>query len=202
MVRIVRVTLIALLAIGGTLAAGALAIAAPPPVTPGPAAPITGIPVTATAVPIFITDVKCTPPSSDILTFTPPLSPVLQLTQVDKQTFYRPCSAPANPNLTSGTLSSSVTFNDMCPMVLQGGVVVQTVTWNTGQTTTMQLNRTASISGTTLIVKFTGTVIGGLFTGSQVTQTYTASAVELINCLNGTGVVPFIVSQVNLRIFH
>jgi hypothetical protein len=200
MVRITRVTLVALLAIGATLTVGALAIAAPPAVSPGPA--ITATPITATPAPIFVTDVKCSPPSSDVLQFTPPLSPVLQPTVVQKQTFYRPCTAPANPNLTSGTLSTTSTLNDMCSMVLLGGLVTQTITWNTGQTTTMSLNRTATITGTTLTVKFTGTVIAGLFTGSQASQTYTASAVELINCLNGAGTVAFIVSQVNLRIYH
>jgi hypothetical protein len=87
-------------------------------------------------------------------------------------------------------------------MVTLSGTVTQTITWNTGQTTSMTLNRTVTVSGTTLTVNFSGTVTAGLFAGSQARQTYTASAVDLQNCLAGAGVVSQILSTVKLTIFH
>jgi hypothetical protein len=174
--------------------------------TPTQAASTTAARAVLAAVPApapMVIDLKCsTPNSTDVLKFTPPLTLVVQPTLVQKSTSYTPCAAPTAPNLTSGSLATSSTINDACPMVLLSGTVVQTVTWNTGQTTTMTLNRTATISGTTLTVSFTGTVTGGLFLGRNVRQTYTASAVDLINCLNGVGSVATIKSRVDLLIYH
>jgi hypothetical protein len=191
--RLVRTAVIAVVAVAGTLL-----IAAPAQAATIHAA---AVPVTPVPVPMVI-DVSCVPPSTDTLTFTPPLTLVVQPTTITKVTRYNPCMAPAVPNLTSGVLSTTSFLNDACPMVLLSGTVVQNITWNTGQTSQLTLSRTASITGTTLTVNFLGTVTAGLFLGSNVKQIYTASAIDLINCLNGLGVVKSIVSRVNLTIYH
>jgi hypothetical protein len=137
------------LALAGTLLFAAPAHAATLPATPVPV-----------PVPMVI-DVSCTPPSTDTLTFTPPLTLVQQPTTITKVTRYNPCMAPQVPNLTNGVLSTTSFLNDACPMVLLSGTVVQNITWNTGQTTQMTLSRTAMISGSTLTVSFVGTVTAG-----------------------------------------
>jgi hypothetical protein len=180
MVRIARIAAVALMVAAGGLLSG----------TPAHAAVI---------------DISCVRPSTDVLKFTPPLQLApAQPTVVDKTTTYKPCQSPTAPNVVSGFLHTVVTLSsDACPMVLNPGVVNQTITWNTGATSTLTLNRTASLSGTTLTVNFIGTVTAGLFTGSNAKQVYVASTPDLAACLAGTGAtVPTIKSSVNLTIYH
>jgi hypothetical protein len=177
-VRLVRVALTAMLVLGGALFAAAPANAA-------------------------VLDVQCTSPSStNTITFSPPLTLVNQPTVVSRTTNYKPCRAPRWPNLVSGFETKTITMLDDCTMVLGTLNVNFTITWNTGQTTTVNAIRTASLSGTNLVVTFNGTVTAGLFLGSNVNQVFVGSGVDLINCLAGRGSVKSIVSRVNLTISH
>lgn len=178
MVRLARAAVTAILAIGGTLIAAAPAEAA-------------------------VIDVTCTSPNStNVITFSPPLTLVNQPTVVSRATKYEPCRAPRWPNLVAGKESKTITMLDDCTMVLGTLNVNFTITWNTGQTTTVSAVRTASLSGSNLVVTFNGTVTAGLFLGSNVHQVFVGSGVDLINCLNGRGAVRSIVSRVNLTISH
>lgn len=178
MVRLARAAVTAILAIGGTLIAAAPAEAA-------------------------VIDVSCTSPNStNVITFSPPLTLVNQPTVVSRSTSYQPCRAPRWPNLTYGKEAKTITMLDDCTMVLGTLNVNFTITWNTGQTTTVSAVRTASLSGSNLVVTFNGTVTAGLFLGSNVNQVFVGSGVDLINCLAGRGSVKSIVSRVNLTISH
>ncbi|MEV4413430.1 hypothetical protein [Catellatospora sp. NPDC049609] len=178
MVRLARAAVTAVLAIGGTLFAAAPAEAA-------------------------VLDVSCTSPNStNVITFSPPLTLVNQPTVVSRSTSYQPCRAPRWPNLTHGKEAKTITMLDDCTMVLGTLNVNFTITWNTGQTTTVSAVRTASLSGSNLVVTFNGTVTAGLFLGSNVNQVFVGSGVDLINCLAGRGSVQSIVSRVQLTITH
>ncbi|GHJ49206.1 hypothetical protein Cs7R123_65480 [Catellatospora sp. TT07R-123] len=178
MVRLVRAAMIATLALGGSLLAAAPADAA-------------------------VIDLTCVSPNSqNVTTFNPPLTLVNQPTVVQRTTKYEPCRAPRVPQLNSGFETKTITMNDDCTMVLLTLNVNFTITWNTGATSTISAVRTATISGGQLIVTFNGTVTAGLFAGSSAKQVFTANATDLINCLNGVGKLPSIVSKVQLTIFH
>lgn len=151
-----------------------------------------------------VIDVACGAPSSNVITFSPPLTLVNQPTVVTRSTKYQNCAPPLSPGVITGQSIKTVTILDDCTMVLLPGTVVHTITWNTAPavTTTMTMNRTASISGSSLIVKFVGSVTAGKFLGSRVDQTYVGPAQDLINCLNGVGAVRQLNSRVTLRIYH
>jgi hypothetical protein len=188
MVRITRTAAVAALALAAAIAGAPAAQAAPAPAA------------------ATIIDVSCVSPNStDVLKFTPPLqlAPAIPTT-VDKTTNYQPCRSQTSPNVISGFLHTIGTLAaDACPMVLNPGTVSQTITWNTGATSTLSMSRTATLSGTTLTVNFIGTVTAGLFAGSNAKQTYVASTPDLAACLAGTGaVVPVIKSAVTLTIYH
>jgi hypothetical protein len=171
------------------------------------AAVVAALAVTASLVGVApahaaVIDANCVPPSSNVLTFNPPLSMVLTPTMVRRTFKYSPCRSQTDPDLVSGFSDVTFTINDMCPMLLAPGTANITITWNTGQTTTFTASRTATISGTSLIVNFTGTVTAGQFLGSNVQQQLVGSAVDLQNCLAGVGRVRAITSRVNLLISH
>lgn len=178
MVRLARVAIAAALVLGGTLFAA----------TPAQAAVI---------------DVSCTSPNStNVITFTPPLTLVNVPTVVARTTNYTPCRAPRVPDLVSGKEAKTITMLDDCTMVLGTLIVNFTITWNTGQTTTINATRVAAISGSSIVVTFTGTVTAGLFLGSNVKQVFTGPAANLQACLAGQAKLPSIVSRVQLTIWH
>ncbi|MBB5866747.1 hypothetical protein F4553_000126 [Allocatelliglobosispora scoriae] len=182
MLRSARVVAVAALALAGSLVSAAPASASP-------------------------AQVYCTSPSSNLLTFTPPLTLATQPTVVTRKTVYKPCTSPTVPEIVSGTSSTSFSMPDDCTMVLLPSTVSFTITWNTGRTTTVKASRTATLAnptGTspTLTVDFAGSVTAGLFTGSLVQQQYVGSGAELAACLNGTGRLPALKSAVSLLIYH
>ncbi|MBB5867142.1 hypothetical protein F4553_000521 [Allocatelliglobosispora scoriae] len=181
MVRLARVVTVAALTIAGTLFTVAPVSAAP---TPG---------------------INCNPPSSNLLTFTPPLTSTLQPTTIVKQTTYKPCVSQSNPNVISGT--SNVTFNmmDDCTMLMLTGSTTFTILWNTGQTSTITATRSPMLVGTPpgsqFVVNFTGTVTAGLWAGLNAKQQFKGSGDDLFNCLYRGGRLQSLKSSVTLAIF-
>jgi hypothetical protein len=103
----------------------------------------------------------------------------------------------------SGELVRPVTRNDSCPQAFVTGFLNQTITWNTGQTTTMRIFRSATLIDGIFTVHFSGVVTSGLFAGSAVEQEYVANGHDLQHCLEGKGtVVKSIISKVTLTISH
>lgn len=190
---------IALLTGGVTLVTAVFAVISSAQATPNRAAPTT-TPVTATAAPLVA--LQCGAPSTNAFGFTPHLSLVTQPTTIQRTTAYRKCSAPAFPKITSGHEHKTNNIMDDCQIMLfAGGTAQYAITWNTTQTSTLTVQRSATLSGNTLTVSFTGSVTAGLFTGRRARQIFTADATELIDCLNGTGKLPFLISDVSLTIY-
>ncbi|MFI8998630.1 hypothetical protein [Streptomyces sp. NPDC053542] len=90
--------------------------------------------------------------------------------------------------MTSGTRTATVTGQLSCQALLAPTTVAFTITWNTGQTSTVRANVQSSlVEGTTFVVLLTGTVTGGLFNGSTFTQANTGAAGGIRDCLSGSG---------------
>jgi hypothetical protein len=159
---------------------------------------ISGTPAHASVI-----DLSCTRPSLDMLLFDPPVAMEQQTITVDKTTNYRQCSSATAPEVTSGELLRVGARLDSCPQAFAAGIVVQTITWNTGETSTLRLSRSATLIDGIYTVSFIGTVTAGLFLGSTAQQQYVANGVDLEQCLDGKAtVVKSIISTVTLTISH
>lgn len=146
-------------------------------------------------------DVTCTPPSSSITTYTPPLTSTPQVVGATSSIQLGPCVSLSTPALTSGTsVISPPPRSRTCLDLLAAGTEVRTVTWNTGATSTLSLNRTTTVAGAVLVVTFTGTVTSGLFAGDTVLRTITGPSTDITLCTLGLGTVPSVYGVVALEI--
>ena len=148
-----------------------------------------------------VLDVTCTPPSSQNDTYTPPLTLTPQDVTVRSATQYGPCVSASNPAITSGSRSRTLLIpGRSCLDLLNSGSTTFTITWNTGQSSTVSSNFTSTTVGATLVVTDTGTVTSGLFTGSTVVQVLTAPAADVLLCTAGLATVSTIHSLMTLEI--
>ncbi|PSL52498.1 hypothetical protein B0I31_113171 [Saccharothrix carnea] len=148
-----------------------------------------------------VLDVTCTPPSSNSITYNPPLTRTPQDVTIGVSAQYGPCVSLSNPALTSGHRAISVLSPGFsCLELLNSGSVTFTITWNTGQTSTVSANYSATVVGAALVDVRTGTVTSGLFAGSTVLQTTTGPATDVLLCTAGLGTVSGIYSLVTLEI--
>jgi len=109
---------------------------------------------------------------------------------------------PSFPNIREGYETKTNLLNDDCVIMLLGaGSATFNVIWNTTQTTTFVAARSATLTATAFTVTYVGNVTAGLFAGRRVKQVFVANPTEINQCLAGTGVVPFIISDVTLTIF-
>jgi hypothetical protein len=145
--------------------------------------------------------VTCVPPSSAATTYTPPVTLTPQNVTISSTTQYGPCTSLSHPAITSGIRARTTTDpGQTCLDLLESGSLTFTITWNTGQTSTISAKRTSTLAGTTLIVTNTGTVTSGLFTGSTVVQTNTGAAPDVLLCTAGLGTVSSTYAAVTLEI--
>lgn len=150
-----------------------------------------------------VTDLRCSLPSWDRVFLTPPVALEPQTVTIDKKTRYRHCHSPSAPDVVSGELARVLTRSDSCPQALLSGYLNQTITWNTGETSTIRFFRTPTLSNGIYKVTFVGTVTEGLFAGSTAEQVYIANGHALQHCLDGKGtVVRSLISIVTLTISH
>jgi hypothetical protein len=140
-------------------------------------------------------DVTCTPPSSSVITYNPPLTNAPQISTAALNWQLGPCVSTSVPGLTSGTVSvvkppGTRTCLDLLAALSQ----TVTITWNTGATSTLSANLTVTKQGAVLLVTHTGTVTSGLFAGDTVVMTETGSATDITLCTLGLGTVSQIYS--------
>jgi len=148
-------------------------------------------------------DLTCSLLSTDKLFFTPSVTLEPQTVTIDKKTTYRHCYSPSAPDVVSGELVRLFTRTDSCPQALGAGPTAQTITWNTGETSTISVVRTPTLAHGIYKVTFVGTVTAGLFTGSSAKQVYYADGRDLQRCLDGDGtVINSIISLVSLTFSH
>ncbi len=148
-----------------------------------------------------VLDVTCTPPSSHNTSYDPPLTLAPQNVAFTITTQYGPCVSLSNPAITSGFRSTTgVAPGRSCLDLLDSGFLTSTITWNTGQTSTIAVNSSTTVVGAALVVTMTGTVTSGLFAGSTVVQVFTGPAADVLLCTAGLGTVAGIYSLVTLEI--
>ncbi|MCS7478756.1 hypothetical protein ACFFQW_12955 [Umezawaea endophytica] len=153
---------------------------------------------TASAV---VQDVTCTPPSSNTATYNPPLTMTPRDGTLTGTAQYGPCVSVSNPAITSGSSGGTTTVSGRtCLDLLQSGTSAFTITWNTGQTSTISANRTSTIAGGLLVVTNTGTVTSGVFAGSTVVRVITSPATDITLCTLGLGTVSSVYSLITLKI--
>jgi hypothetical protein len=146
-------------------------------------------------------DVTCTPPSSASTTYNPPLTNTPQVSASSLSWQLGPCVSASVPGLTSGTHAAvNPPRSRSCLELLNTAPETRTITWNTGDTSTLSLNRTTTVSGAVLVVTFTGTVESGLFTGDTVVATQTGPATDVLLCTLGLGTVSGIYSAMVMEI--
>ncbi len=137
-----------------------------------------------------VADVTCTPPGSVVVTYSPPLTLTPQNVTITVNSLYTPCISSTVPALTSGTSNFTFTAtNRSCANLVGAASAAPSVTWNTGQSTTMSLNSTANIIGGVYTVVTSGVVTTGLFAGDTVVQNATGPGTDILLCLLGLGSV-------------
>ncbi|WP_283136099.1 hypothetical protein [Rhizohabitans arisaemae] len=145
-------------------------------------------------------EVTCTLPSSNIVTYNPPLSSTPQSVTVTTTYQYSSCVSTTQPGLTSGTRTTVSTQTRSCPDLLTNGTFTLTINWNTGQSSTATGSYSAVSAGVAIVLTLTGTVTSGLFTGSNFLQVNTAPSAEVLLCTAGLGTLSGLGSQVSLQI--
>ena len=156
--------------------------------------------VVATATPAAASTLDVTCAGSDSITFTPPLTLAPQTVTISASTQYGPCTSSSVPGLTAGSRSFTINATRSCLDLLNSAPVTFTITWNTGQQSTVSGNATASHVGAALVVTITGNVTAGLFAGDSVVHTATGPATNTVLCTAGLGTVSSIYSLVTLEI--
>ncbi len=137
-----------------------------------------------------VLDVTCAPPSSVTATYTPPLTTTPRNVAISSTAHYGPCTSLSHPAVTAGFRARTANDQEQtCFDLLDVVSLTFTITWNTGQTSTISANRTINIVGAALVLTDTGTVTSGLFAGSTVVQTTTGPAADVLLCTAGLGTV-------------
>lgn len=150
-----------------------------------------------------VLDATCTPPSSATTTYSPPLTNTPQPSSSAISFQLGPCVSLSQPALTSGTYARTNPARPRsCLDLLSSSSGTLTITWNTGQTSTLSVNVTTTIAGAALVVTQTGTVTSGLFTGDTVVITQTGPAANVLLCTAGLGTVSSIYGLVTLEITY
>ncbi|MDR7381202.1 hypothetical protein [Promicromonospora iranensis] len=130
--------------------------------------------------------VTCLPTSTYDVSYNPPLRlrPVDTVRTTERS--YTGCVSTV-PGLTGGSGTDSQPRTLSCVDLLASGSSVYTITWNTGQTSTLDVENAINIVGGTITVTQTGTVASGLFAGATVTQQIVGVSLALIPCTLGLG---------------
>lgn len=165
------------------------------------AATVLGLMVSATPATAGALDVTCLPTSSQTATFSPPLTLTPGPTTVTASTQYGPCTSTSVPELTSGSRSATIPYPALsCLDLLTSAPLTFTITWNTGQTSTISGSTAVTTAGAALVVTITGNVTAGLFAGDSVVQTMTGPSTAVTQCTLGMGTVSSIYAVVTLAI--
>lgn len=136
-----------------------------------------------------VLDMTCLPPSSNLNTYEPPLTNQPQQTTVSTTALYGPCTSLSYPAITSGSRMVSFSTVSSCLDLLGPGTITYTITWNTGQTTTITSNFNRVVVGAVYQIIATGSVTAGLFAGDSVVTNFTGPATDIVLCTLGAGTV-------------
>jgi hypothetical protein len=120
------------------------------------------------------------------VTYSPALTNTAKQTTITSSTSWATCVSPTHPSVTAGSTGNQISKLESCTSALGGFSSSNTITWNTGQTSTFTFNGyTQEINGQYVIV-LTGSITAGLFTGALATEQTTLLG-DLTAC-SGAGI--------------
>jgi hypothetical protein len=124
-----------------------------------------------------------------------------QTTTVSINTQYDNCVAPSRPALHSGSRTNVFTRETSCLDLANGGRRTYTISWNTGEQSTLNGTSLANVVGAVLTTTTTGTVTSGLFQGATfVQQVVSVPNLDITTCTLGLGSLPHLDNTVTLVI--
>lgn len=148
-----------------------------------------------------VLDIACAPPSSGITTFDPALTMARRAVDVSSTLQYGPCVSPTDPDIISGSAVRQDSGEERsCLELFNPGTVTYTITWNTGETSVITGNTTSTMVAGLVVTTVTGTVVEGVFAGSNVVEVLTAVSSDLLLCTLGLRSVSRIASTLVLKI--
>lgn len=104
------------------------------------------------------------------VTYSPALTNSLQQTTIASATSWATCVSPTHPSIVAGSTGNQISKSESCMSLLGGFSSSNTITWNTGQTSTFTFNgSTEEVDGQYVIV-LTGSITSGLFTGALASE--------------------------------
>jgi len=137
-----------------------------------------------------VLDATCTPPSSLVLGFSPPLTLAPQTVTTTRTFQFGPCISASVPGLTSGSsVFISTVPGRSCLDLLGSRPATIVISWNTGQTSTISGKANSTVAGAVFQNIVTGTISSGLFAGDTVVLTNTGVATDITLCTLGLGTV-------------
>ena len=127
---------------------------------------------------------------TETIEFSPGLTLTPQATTIAVTLDLATCTGISDPPVMSLFLQVAPTFTASCLAPLDGLLITQTsmYTWNTGDTSSMQLTVTGTRAGAVQIITGTGEIIGGLFEGASVVFVHTLPIPGVLQCLAPPGV--------------
>ncbi|ROP42450.1 hypothetical protein EDD40_7952 [Saccharothrix texasensis] len=139
-------------------------------------------PSSAHAAPV---DLLCT--ENESVSYSPGLLTTPRPVDVDVHNILS-CTSPTDPAVTGGHVRATVRgLNRSCTNLAASGIGSYTITWNTGETSTIDYNRSATYVLGTLVITETGTVTAGKFTGDSTTHVVELLTLDLLACLAEPG---------------
>lgn len=147
--------------------------------------------VVTAAAPAYagVADLTCTPPSGNLNEYDPPLTLTPQPVALTLTAQYGPCVSPSQPTITSGARAVTVNITAGCLDLLGAASGSYTITWNTGQTSTVAVNTNRVIAGAAYTLASTGVVTSGVFAGDAVVANLTGPSTDITLCTLGLGSV-------------
>lgn len=134
-------------------------------------------------------DVTCATGSSSS-TYTPGLLLAPRPVSFSEVEIYTGCVSSTRPDIVSGVAPyGPVTLTASClDPLLSGNVPDYVITWNTGETSTLNVNYTVTTAGGQIVSTARGTVTGGVFQGRSVLAVLTYLQLNLSQCLHPPGI--------------
>ncbi|WP_018348505.1 hypothetical protein [Longispora albida] len=156
--------------------------------------------LTATPAHAATNEVTCGGTSSgNTISYSPSLTAASQQTGITYRTMYRGCSS-SDPGARSGIAVHTRDRQYSCPALLSTESLAYDIDWMYAGTSSVQVTRTASISGGVLTVQHYGYVASGTFAGSTVYERHTMPAGEIQKCIAGSTNIPSTFMTVTLTI--
>ena len=142
------------------------------------------LPATASAA----TVIQCVGPETS--GFSPGLTLTPKSTTLDITIDLATCTGISDPPVTSLFLHTTATVSASCVAPLDGLLTTYTpvYTWNTGDTSTIELTVTGSRAGAVQVITGVGEIIDGLFEGASAVFVHALPIPNVLDCLAPPGV--------------